>query len=663
MRGRSLMNKRKHSFERKARYWFDNRMAEGFGPKVRLLLIITVVFVFLIALLAALTHGGVHEHFVEDFIRSFMYSLGKGGSLNTDDLHVSVGYFLLMLLMIIYCMFFSAILIGLISNALRTKVDDLGRGHSPVVESGHTLILGYNDSTMTILKELTIANRNLSRPETVVILGDIDQKSMIEQIKKEIGWPNRRSKTRFVCRTGSTCNFDDLKRCSIETSKAIIINDGSDFESIKSIMACSHLLREEFENPDEAPFLISIIQNEDNLVEARLAAGKHSSKSLVILALNEVLARIMVHTSRQPGLSDVFTELFNFTGSELYIIEDDALFPGLHGKTIAEINHYLANAYAIGVKQANGAILMEDPLSLVFEDGDALIVVKEDDDPLKPTDHNEEYRKLPVIQSQPIEAVRVLIIGIEPVLDEALREYSSYLPAGSEIRVVSNKGRFDRMIDESITELLQDKEISVSVVDVDTASKRDVNKLLHDFAPDCVLVLANIDTKDPDSEDERIMRILIYLRAFRNRSGKYFSITCEMLQSKNKTLAAATEPDDFIISRQFSALMMAQISYDKSMASLFECLLSSDGFEIYMKPAVWYLPAGEPVSLFTLGQIVADRGEIFIGMRQKSDSCHSPATINPGKYNSTNTVKEYTFSEGDYLVVLAENNHFPEYKN
>ena len=83
-------------------------------------------------------------------------------------------------------MFFSAILIGLISNALRTKVDELGRGHSPVVESNHTLILGFNDSTLTILKELTLANHNLSRPETVVILGDIDQKFMIEQILQDL---------------------------------------------------------------------------------------------------------------------------------------------------------------------------------------------------------------------------------------------------------------------------------------------------------------------------------------------------------------------------------------------------------------------------------------------------------------------------------------------
>ena len=132
------MNKKKHSLRKRISYWFDNKMAQGFWPKVRFLLIVTIIFVFLVGLLAALSHGGVHDYFGEDFIRSFMYSLGKGGALNSDDAHISYGYFILMLLTIIYCMFFSAILIGLISNALRTKVDELGRGHSAVIENNHT---------------------------------------------------------------------------------------------------------------------------------------------------------------------------------------------------------------------------------------------------------------------------------------------------------------------------------------------------------------------------------------------------------------------------------------------------------------------------------------------------------------------------------------------
>lgn len=655
------MNNKRHPLGKRISYWFDNKMAQGFGAKVRLLLIITLIFVILIGLLASISHGGVREHFGEDFIRSFMYSLGKGGALSPDDAHISAGYFFLMLLTIIYCMFFSAILIGLISNALRSKVEDLGRGQSHVIEDGHTLILGYNDGTFALLNELIEANKNLSQTQTVVVLGDVDQKNMIEEIQKKVGWPKRTSKTRIVCRTGSIYNFDDLRRCSIETSRSVIINAGTDFEAVKAIMACSYILNDSFTDFDEAPFLVSIIQSEENLIEARLAASGQSRESLIILALNEILARIMVHTSRQPGLSDVFTELFNFAGSELYILADDPGYPKLYGKSLADINHSLQDAYAIGVKKEDGKIIIEKPLSTKFETGDSLVVVKEDDDPLKILSHSVETIKAPAIHIQPMEPVNVLIIGVEPVLDDVLAEYSNYLPAGSSIHIVDNKGQFASFVDETIKEKLQDNNISISITDADISKKKYINGLLSEFTPDCVLILADEEAPDVDAEDERVMRILIYLREYRTRVGKHFSITCEMLQTKNKELAAATEPDDFIISRQFSALMMSQISYNEDMAPLFETLLSSNGFEIYMKPSYWYLPINEPLDLLSIGQIVAERGETFIGVRQKKNGHYEIADLNPIKYDSNNTLKEYIFSEDDYLVVLAENNHFPGY--
>lgn len=653
------MNNRKHPLRKQISYWFDNKMAQGFGPKVRLLLLVTLVFVVLVGVLAAITHGGIREHFFSDFIRSFMYSLGKGGALGTDDANVSIAYFILMLLTIIYCMFFSAILIGLISNALRSKVEDLGRGQSSVLEDDHTLILGFNDATFVLLKELIEANKNLSKPQTVVILGDVDQKHMIEQIQKRVGWPKRTSKTRIVCRTGSIYDFDDLRRCSIETSRAVIINAPNDFEAIKAIMACSHILNEAFAGIEEAPFLISIIQNDENLTEARLAATPSVRDRLIVLALSEIIARIMVHTSRQPGLSDVFTELFNFIGSELYILKNDPSYSDLYGKTICEINGLLNEGFAIGVKKDDGSIVIDSPIATVFEEGDSLIAVKEDDDPIVIKENSPSPIMQSMIQPQPTEEVKVLIIGVEQLLDAVLAEYSNYLPAGSSIHVVDNVGSYSSVVTEKTLEKLTGKSIEVEVSDIDVSQKRPINKLLDDFSPDCVLLLADEEANNADAEDERIMRILIYLREYRSRKGKDYSITCEMLQSKNKALAVATEPDDFIISRQFSALMMSQISYNEDMAHLFENLLSSNGFEIYMKPASWYVSTSVPLDLISVSRTVAERGETFIGVRLKVDGHYQVAVLNPAKYNPNNTLKEYIFSNDDYLVVLAENNAFP----
>ena len=141
-----MKNRPPHPLRERLTYWFDNRMSEGFLPKVRLLLLITLLFVLLMGTLAALAHGHLSGKMGEDFLRTVMYALGKGGALTTEDTSISILYFAVMLITILYCMFFSAILIGLINNALRSKVEELGKGHSKVIEEGHTLILGFNDA-------------------------------------------------------------------------------------------------------------------------------------------------------------------------------------------------------------------------------------------------------------------------------------------------------------------------------------------------------------------------------------------------------------------------------------------------------------------------------------------------------------------------------------
>ena len=137
-----------------------------------------------------------------------------------------------------------------------------------------------------------------------------------------------------------------------------------------------------------------------------------------------------------------------------------------------------------------------------------------------------------------------------------------------------------------------------------------------------------------------------------------------MLQDKNKELAVATGSDDYIISRQISALLMSQISQNKEMALLFDSLLSSVGYEIYMKPAKWYLPLNEPIDLINAGQMVAKRGEILIGLHQKDSDHYKMADINPVKYDAeTKALKTYVLDEDDYIVVLSDSSRYSKIVN
>ena len=78
---------------------------------------------------------------------------------------------------------------------------------------------------------------------------------------------------------------------------------------------------------------------------------------------------------------------------------------------------------------------------------------------------------------------------------------------------------------------------------------------------------------------------------------------------------------------------------------------------MYLKPASRYVPIGQPIDLVSASEAVAEKDEIFIGMRQKIGGKHHQAEINPSKYVSDmQTLRQYTFGKDDSFVVLAEDN-------
>ena len=54
--------------------------------------------------------------------------------------------------------FFSATLLGFVVDAIRSKMEELRKGKSIVMEKNHTVILGWTDKMFSLIKELCTAN-------------------------------------------------------------------------------------------------------------------------------------------------------------------------------------------------------------------------------------------------------------------------------------------------------------------------------------------------------------------------------------------------------------------------------------------------------------------------------------------------------------------------
>lgn len=548
------------------------------------------------------------------------------------------------------------VVVGIVVDAIQSSAqaerDEAARGIAPVEASDHVLLLGFNPSTTAILGELVEANRSQGDEQVVVILDDIDKTEMENEIDEELGATLALANTVVHCRTGSIYDVGALERCAIASSKSVIVNAEDDFDAIRAIMACTHSMRDA--GSACGSYSVASVQDERNEAPARIAGRDGAERDhLELISMQSALARIMVHASRQPGLSAAFKEILSFEGNEFYIVSDDASYPRLHGKTIAEVNLYLKSAFAVGVMRG-GKVLVDDPNAVRFREGDALVLVEEDDGALSVLDHEADVLDVGHADGAPDETMRALVLGDRPILRNVLSEFASYLSPGSEI-VLADVG-----LDEAsrrfaqISETLAEGRISFSARCVDIYDKRQLDGLLADFDPHDVLILSDIETGEPDREDKRIIELVLYLRNYRDAADHGFGITCQINSEGNRELLDVTGNDDYIVGRHLAALLMAQISQKREMSGLFNAILSSEGFEVYIKKALHYVPLGAELDLYSVGAAVAKRGEVLIGLRQRQGGRYWDPDINPAKFADDGSLKTYRFTEDDFLVVLAE---------
>ncbi len=108
-----------------------------------------------------------------------------------------------------------AMMIGVISDSIGAKVDELKKGKSKVIETDHTLILGWNEKGLAILRQLALANAS-EGGMPVVVLCEQSKETMEEMLRAAVGSKDddglKLFGTRVIFRSGNPLAEHDLVR-------------------------------------------------------------------------------------------------------------------------------------------------------------------------------------------------------------------------------------------------------------------------------------------------------------------------------------------------------------------------------------------------------------------------------------------------------------------
>ncbi len=630
---------RKHSLGQRIQYWFDNYMARGTPALITGLFLISALIILAAAALVRMTGSAPEGLSFWDVAWMGLLRTLDSGTMGGDT--GSVFFLFMMLVVTLGGVFVVSALIGILNNSLQEKLEALRKGRSLVIESGHTVILGWSPQVFTILQELVFANENRRQGAVIVVLADQDKVKMEDAIQERI--PDSRN-TKIICRSGSPIDLTDLELASPHTARAIIVLPGEpdpDAYVIKAVLALTN-------NParrEEPYHIVTQIRDPKNMEVVRMLGGRDH---ILPVLVNDLIARVVAQTSRQSGLSVIYTELMNFGGDEIYFADAAPL----GGRTYGEALMAGAASTLMGIRKADGSLRMNPPMDTRLEAGDQVFGLAEDDDRFRfempaaaPIPGNVLRSDRPTRQPSP---ERGLILGWNRCGATIIRELDHYVPPGSQITVVSDLYNLDEQIRRQAGPLVNQ---TVTVREGDTTDRLLLESL---SAPeyDHVIVLA-YSHLEPQEADAKTLVTLLHLRDIAEKDETPFSIVSEMLDLRNRRLAEAARVDDFVVSEHLVSLMTAQLAENRELFPIFTDLFDPEGSEIYLKPAGDYVVTGEPVNFRTVLEAARLRGETAIGYRLMSESTDASRAY--GVHTNPRKDAPVTFSSGDKVIVIAEN--------
>ncbi len=646
------MGDRDLNLKARMQYRFDNFMSKG-GFSVFSALILLFLGAFLLMSVVRLIVNIIAPQdnlagILNQFWREFLQISDAGAIAEDSDgniLNKVTGIITVFLGLILF-----SSLVAFITSQFEAKLSELRKGKSNVAEKNHTLILGFGDRVLEIIRELIIANESERKP-AVVVLAEREKDEMDDFFRERV---EDSKNTRIVTRSGSTSSIQMLRRVGADAARSVVILndapvDASDEEKsladarvLKTILALISCTGEA-----NVPPLIAELHSE-NMRE--LAKGI-APENLSLIDEHSILAKLMVQTSRVSGLAQVYDNLVGFDGCEFYFYKPSE---GISGIKYSDLVFHFADSCVLGLRLNDGSIMLNPPPDTMCGD-DEIIVLAEDDSAIKflkePVAVNAAESKGSAPHPKSIE--NQLIVGWSGKTATILAEYRNYLAKGSMIDVVVPEISDD--MKRAFSEIQKKPGgIKMRLMVGNIHSPATIAKLKPEQY-DNVIILSGDGGKSELRDSETIATLLQFRHYFKTSSvsdAKTQLIT-EVADSENIEVIQEAGVKDFLISNRFVSKIYAQVSEEPDVLSIYDDLFSEEGSEVYVKPVSRFFSSiPETITFGELCAAAIRRNESCFGVRLKREERdidkHFGIYINPPKS------RVFSLTENDWLITLSE---------
>jgi len=604
--------------------------------------------------------------------------MGPGGGADPDGWLWSTR--MVMIMASFMKMIAFSLLVSFLDDAIASRMDDLFAGKSRVLEENFVLILGWSDKILPVVNQLVLANES-DGGAPIVIMADVLEKPemdaiLMDNIEDWLG-------SKPVTRPGNPINPNSLVFCSAPTARSIIIlsqgfdPDEADSQACRAVLAVTGGL-------EYMPtgHVVVELRDSDNVPVVRLGISdnmcstqEEKNRRVLPLVGANMIGRLMVQCSFEPGLARIFDHILDFSGNEFYFSNWDAQ---LAGHKFADACFSFEDAICFGICTAQldstgRRIFLNPPGDTLIQSGDQLIFIAEDNDtytcaesvrltsPGKPPDVKEDAKS----------GTRMLLIGWRRDMHEMVIEVDKWSQPGSALTILCDfpcdrmsyaaaegKTKEETLIEEHIAELESadcNPGALTNIVLTNIIGSTIVRSGLIDaevFNFHSVIILTQAEeNKEGIKSDSKSMVTMLLCRDIQREGnsaekfGREPFLVAEILDPRTASLIKLASANDFMVSNLLISQALAQMSQEINIHALLEDLFCPEGCEMHIKPIRLYQSLGENLSFWDIVARARMRCEIAFGYYNVDNEL----VLNPP--NKSDPIE---WREGDRLVVLSE---------
>ncbi|TYZ63804.1 hypothetical protein PybrP1_007336 [[Pythium] brassicae (nom. inval.)] len=603
----------KHSTLVRLAYFLDQYISTRRGQTISLACV-GLAFTFVGGCVLKASQPSVH--FSETIWQSwtFLGDAGSHTSLTEPGLR-----FLGVMTSLLGILYFSVIM-GFVVDGIREKMDSLKKGKSRVAEDRHTLILGWTDKSVSLIRQICLANAS-EKGGVIVVLAEADKEELEAELESHLPREELRG-SKVIFRTGTPLLSVDLVKVAAHRARSIIIMASSVGDPDRSDAALSGHIVAELRDIDNEPLV-------------RLVGGN----DVEILVSHDVIGRLVLMAARSPGLARVYSCLLGFEGNEFYFKE----WPECTGVPFGGLCERFPDATPLGIKRKSGEVLIFPDFNTVVQAGDQIMVLAEDDDTYKACPPATiEIGNMPAPPPRADKRERILMCGWRRDIRDMIQLLDCLVSRGTELHMICEEPTHLR------TKLLKESGLNVDKLRNlalvhhfgNTAIRRHVARLpLQSFTSMMILADQSRETDIMHSDSHSLASLLLIrdLQAKSSPAARALDWTeeckciSEILDPRTQrtisTSSTILRLSEFIQSNELISCILAMIAESRDVRVILDELLGSQGSYFEVESSMRYCVPTETVSFWQLAKRAMQHGEVLCGYQTRGDS--EETVLNP----------------------------------